>query len=89
MRFTVHQGAVGDSIAYVETDGGLGTGQVMCTNEASLVSATQTRLVARTVVDTLSVGCTPLTGDGVVTPNKDGSLHFVQQGFTGDLERDS
>ncbi|MFE1319447.1 serine/threonine-protein kinase [Kitasatospora phosalacinea] len=89
MRFTIHQGAVGDSIAYVETDGGLGTGQVMCTNEASLVSATETRLVARTVVDTLSAGCTPLTGDGVVTPNKDGSLHFVQQGFTGDLERNS
>ncbi|GLW67865.1 serine/threonine protein kinase [Kitasatospora phosalacinea] len=89
MRFTVHQGAVGDSIAYVETDGGLGTGQVMCTNEASLVSATRTRLTARTVTGTVSAGCTPLTGDGVLTPNKDGSLHFVQQGFTGDLQRNS
>ncbi|GAA2089473.1 serine/threonine-protein kinase [Kitasatospora saccharophila] len=87
MRFTVHQGAVGDPVAYVETDGGLGTGQVMCTNEASLVSATKTRLVARTVTGTVSAGCDPIGGDAVLTPNKDGSLHFVQQGFSGDMER--
>ncbi|MFC8717504.1 protein kinase [Kitasatospora sp. NPDC057198] len=86
MRFTIHQGAVGDSVAYVETDGGLGTGQVLCTNEASLVSATGSRLVARTVTGTVSAGCDPIGGDAVLTPNKDGSLHFVQQGFSGDLD---
>ncbi|RAJ41773.1 serine/threonine protein kinase [Kitasatospora sp. SolWspMP-SS2h] len=89
IRITVHQGAVGDTIAFVESDGGLGTNQVVCTNEAALVSATRTRLVARSLPETVSAGCTPLAGDGVLTPNKDGSLRFVQQGFTGDLARHS
>ncbi|WP_063830595.1 serine/threonine-protein kinase [Kitasatospora phosalacinea] len=87
IRFTIHQGAVGDPIAYVETDGGLGTGQVVCTNEASLVSAAEARLVARNMPETVSTGCDPIAGEAVLTPNKDGSLHYVQQGFSGDMKR--
>ncbi|MEU3496469.1 serine/threonine-protein kinase [Kitasatospora cineracea] len=89
IRFTLHQGAVGDPVAYVETDGGLGTHQVVCTNEAALVAATESRLVARNLPETVSAGCSPIAGDAVLTPNKDGSLHYVQQGFSGDMKRNS
>ncbi|MFJ5880790.1 protein kinase [Kitasatospora cineracea] len=89
IRFTLHQGAVGDPVAYVETDGGLGTHQVVCTNEAALVAATESRLVARNLPGTVSAGCSPIAGDAVLTPNKDGSLHYVQQGFSGDMKRNS
>ncbi|BAJ31905.1 putative serine/threonine protein kinase [Kitasatospora setae KM-6054] len=89
VRFTIHQGAVGEALGFVETDGGLGTNQVACTNEAQLVSASRTRLVFRAIPASVSAGCTALPGDGVLTPNRDGSLHFVQQNYTGDLPRNS
>jgi hypothetical protein len=89
IRFTLHQGAVGEPVAYVETDGGLGTRQVVCTNEAALVAATESRLVARNLPETVSAGCSPIAGDAVLTPNGDGSLHYVQQGFSGDMKRSS
>ncbi|RKE22301.1 serine/threonine-protein kinase [Streptomyces sp. TLI_171] len=87
VRFTVHQGSVGQAVADVESDGGSNTGRTVCTNKAALVSASESRLVFRALSNTSNAGCSPLPGDAVVTVNQDGSLHFVQDSFTGEMTR--
>ncbi|MFJ1751711.1 serine/threonine-protein kinase [Kitasatospora sp. NPDC088134] len=87
VRFTVHQGGVGEPLADVQSDGGTGTGRVVCTNKAVLISSAATRLVFRPLPETSNPGCTPLPGDGTITLNADGSLHFVQGAFTGEMAR--
>ncbi|MFD8288336.1 serine/threonine-protein kinase [Streptomyces lavendulae] len=87
VRVTLVQGVVGDPITTTETDGGTGTGKVVCTGEATLVSATDTRLVLKPVPLSGISGCTQLPGYSIVTLNADGSLHVTQDGLSGDLTR--
>lgn len=87
VRVTLVQGAVGDPINTTETDGGTGTGKVVCTGEATLVSATDARLVLQPVPLSGVSGCTQLPGYSIVTLNADGSLHVTQDGLSGDLTR--
>ncbi|MFJ5229488.1 serine/threonine-protein kinase [Kitasatospora sp. NPDC088391] len=87
VRFTVHQGGIGEPLADVQSDGGTGTGRAVCANKAALISSAATRLVLRPLPETSSPGCTPLPGDGTITLNADGSLHFVQGAFTGEMAR--
>ncbi|MFE2252782.1 hypothetical protein [Streptomyces lavendulae] len=87
VRVTLVQGVVGDPITTTETDGGTGTGKVVCTGEATLVSATDARLVLKPVPLSGISGCTQLPGYSIVTLNQDGSLHVTQDGLSGDLTR--
>lgn len=87
VRVTLVQGVVGDPITTTETDGGTGTGKVVCTGEATLVSATDARLVLKPVPLSGISGCTQLPGYSIVTLNADGSLHVTQDGLSGDLTR--
>ncbi|MFE3762099.1 serine/threonine-protein kinase [Streptomyces sp. NPDC059104] len=87
VRVTLVQGGIGDPINTTETDGGTGTGKVVCTGEATLVSATDARLVLQPVPLSGVSGCTQLPGYSIVTLNADGSLHVTQDGLSGDLTR--
>ncbi|MEU8517547.1 serine/threonine-protein kinase [Kitasatospora sp. NPDC048722] len=84
-KITIRQGQKGEPVAEITNNTGAGT--LSCDATANLTSATADRIVLRTTPLSPVSGCVADPYDQVYTRNKDGSLHLVVAGFSGDLRR--
>ncbi|MFD8088042.1 serine/threonine-protein kinase [Kitasatospora sp. NPDC059722] len=84
-KITIRQGQKGEPVAEITNNTGAGTPS--CDATANLTSAAADRIVLRTAPLSPVSGCVAEPYDQVYTRNKDGSLHLVVAGFSGDLRR--